>query len=255
MLTCKISIIENMKKLENKVVLVTGASKGIGAEIAKNMASAGAKVIVNYNSDKYGAEAVVLEIKEQGGEAVAIKADVTNKESVENLFKKSKEVFGNITTLVNNAGIYKFEPIGVVTEKEFHNHFNTNVLSVFLLIQEATKHFDEKGGHVINISSIATVKATPMAALYTASKSAVDAVTNVLSKELGGKNIRINSILPGPTETEGNQMSDDIRSFVIANTPLGKLGKTADVAKLAVFLASDDSLFITGQKIGVSGGF
>ncbi len=244
-----------MNKLANKIVLVTGASKGIGAEIAYNLAIKGAKVIVNYNSDKTNAEKTVSRIKEQGYEAIAIKADVTNKEAIQNLFKKTKETFGEITTLVNNAGIYKFEPIENITENEFHNHFNTNVLSVFFLIQEAIKHFDKNGGNIINISSIATMKATPMTSLYSATKSAIDGITNVLSKELGSKNIRINSVLPGPTETEGNQMNDEIKSFVTAHTPLGKIGKTVDIAKLVVFLASNDSSFITGQKIGVSGGF
>ncbi|GGD12302.1 SDR family NAD(P)-dependent oxidoreductase [Hyunsoonleella pacifica] len=244
-----------MKKLDDKVVLITGASKGIGAEIAKNMAKEGAKVIVNYNNDKVGAERVVLEIEKQGGKAIAINADVTNKEHIEVLFKKTKSIFGEITTLVNNAGVYKFEPIETITKDEFHNHFNTNVLSVFLLIQEAIKHFDNNGGNIINISSIATVKSTPFTSLYSASKGAIDSITNVLSQELGPKNIRINSILPGPTETEGNQMSQEIKSFVTSNTPLGKIGRTTDIAQLAVFLASNDASFITGQKIGVSGGF
>lgn len=244
-----------MNKLENKIVLITGASKGIGSEIAKNMAKEGAKVIINYNNDKENAEKTVLKINEKGGNAIAIQADITNKANIETLFLKSKEKFGEITTLVNNAGVYKFEPIETITENEFHNHFNTNVLSVFLVIQEALKHFGENGGNIINISSIATVKATPMTSLYSATKSAVDAITNVLSKELGNKNIKINSILPGPTETEGNQMSQEIKEYVTSNTPLSKIGKKIDIAQLAVFLASDEASFITGQKIGVSGGF
>lgn len=244
-----------MNKLENKIVLVTGASKGIGAEIAKSMAKEGAKVIVNYNTDKVSAEKVVSEIKKLGGKAIPIKADITKKENVEILFNKSEEIFGKITTLVNNAGVYKFEPVEIVSEKEFYNHFSTNVLSVFLLTQEAIKHFDKKGGSIINISSIATVKATPMTSLYSATKAALDSITNVLSKELGPKNIRINSILPGPTETEGNQMNNDMKTFVISNTPLNKMGNKIDIADLAVFLASKNASFITGQKIGVSGGF
>ncbi len=244
-----------MNKLENKTVLITGGSKGIGAQIAQTMAKEGAKVIINYNTDKANAEKIVSRIKEFGGKAIAIQADVTNKEAVKKLFTKSKEAFGPLTTLVNNAGIYKFESIESITENEFHNHFRTNVLSVFLTIQEALKHFDKNGGNIINISSIATVKATPMTSLYTATKNAVDGITNVLSQELGTKNIRINAILPGPTQTEGNQMNEEIKSFVIANTPLATIGKTTDVAQLAVFLASNESSFITGQKIGVSGGF
>ncbi|WP_299049015.1 glucose 1-dehydrogenase [uncultured Polaribacter sp.] len=244
-----------MKTLENKVILVTGASKGIGAQIAKNMAKEGAKIIVNYNSDAIEAEKVVSEITSQGGIAILIKADVSQQKDIEILFKTVNKTFGKITTLVHNAGVYKFEPIETVTEKEFHNHFNTNVLSTFLLTQKAINHFDENGGSIINISSIATVKPTPMTSLYTASKAAVDALTNVLAQELGNRNIRVNSILPGPTETEGNKITEDVKSYVTANTPLGKMGKKTDIAALAVFLASDKASFITGQKIGVSGGF
>ena len=244
-----------MKTLENKVILVIGASKGIGAQIAENMAKQGAKIIVNYNNDTIGAEKIVSEITSQGGNAISIKADVSKEEDIEILFKTVNKTFGKVTTLVHNAGIYKFEPIEAVTEKEFHNHFNTNVLSTFLLTQKAIKHFDTNGGSIINISSIATVKPTPMTSLYTASKAAVDALTNVLAQELGNRNIRINSILPGPTETEGNQITEDIKSFVTTNTPLGKMGSKTDIAELAVFLASDKASFITGQKIGVSGGF
>ncbi|WP_203258833.1 SDR family NAD(P)-dependent oxidoreductase [Hyunsoonleella ulvae] len=244
-----------MKKLENKIALVTGASKGIGAEIAKNMAKEGAKVIVNYNTDKKGADKVVSEIKAQGGNAFSVQADVTKKDQIEMLFKTSNETFGRITTLINNAGVYKFEPIETITEDEFHNHFNTNVLSVFLLIQEAMKHFDENGGDIINISSIATVKPTPMTSLYSATKGAVDVLTHVLAQELGNKHIRVNAIQPGPTETEGNKMHKDVKAFVASNTPLGTIGTTTDVARLTVFLASHEASFITGQKIGVSGGF
>lgn len=244
-----------MNKLDNRVAIITGASKGIGAEIAKSMAKEGAKVIINYNSDNIGAEKVVAEIEKLGGKAIAIQANIANAEEVKNLFNKSKETFGEITTLVNNAGVYKFEPIDNVTENEFHNHFNVNVLSVFLTIQEAINQFENNGGCIINISSVASVKATPMASLYSATKGAVDAITRTLSKELGPKNIRVNSILPGPTETEGNQIGTEMKAFLIANTPLGRTGKTSDISQLAVFLASDDASWITGQKISVSGGF
>ncbi len=244
-----------MNKLENKVAIITGASKGIGAEIAKSMASEGAKAIINYNTDEIGAQKVVVEIEENGGKAIAIQANVANAKEVKSLFIKSKEVFGEITVLVNNAGIYKFEPIDSITENEFYNHFNVNVLSVFLSIQEAVNHFDDNGGCIINISSVASIKATPMASLYSATKGAVDAITRTLSKELGPKNIRINSILPGPTETEGNQIGTEMEAFIVANTPLGRTGKTSDISHLAVFLASDDASWITGQKISVSGGF
>lgn len=244
-----------MKRLEHKVALITGASKGIGATIAKKMASEGAKVIVNYHTDKVSAQNVVDEVKANGGDAIAIKADVSKATEVKNLFIKSKETFGSITTLVNNAGVYKFESIEAVSEEEFHNHFNTNVLSVFLSIQEAMPHFENKGGSIINISSVASVKATAMTSLYTATKSAVDGITKTLSKELGSKNIRINSILPGPTETEGNPINTDMKAYITANTPLGNVGKTTDISQLAVFLASEEASWITGQKISVSGGF
>jgi 3-oxoacyl-[acyl-carrier protein] reductase/7-alpha-hydroxysteroid dehydrogenase len=244
-----------MEKLENKVVLVTGASKGIGAQIAKNMAKEGAKVIVNFNTDRIGAEKVVSDILDKGGLALPIQADVSKRAGIQNLFKTIHEKFGKITTLVNNAGIYKFEPIAQVTESEFHNHFTTNVLSVFMLTQEAILQFDENGGNIINISSVATVKPTPMTSLYTATKGAVDGLTTVLAQELGAQNIRVNSILPGPTETEGNEITDEFKSFITQNTPLGRIGKKSDVAQMATFLASDNASFITGQKICVSGGF
>ncbi|WP_248722525.1 SDR family NAD(P)-dependent oxidoreductase [Seonamhaeicola sp. ML3] len=243
-----------MKKLESKVVLVTGASKGIGAEIAKSMAKEGAKVIVNYKTDKTGAEKVVSSIEQVEGKAIAVRADITKKKDVETLFAASQEAFGEITTLINNAGVYKFEPVEAITEELFQEHFSTNVLGAFLVVQEALKSFSS-GGSIINISSIATVKPTPMTALYSATKGALDAATQVLAQELGAKNIRVNAVLPGPTQTEGNQMSEDVKTYVETNTPLGRIGITADVAGVAVFLASDEASFISGQKIGVSGGF
>nr|WP_240491753.1 SDR family oxidoreductase [Flavivirga aquatica] len=194
-------------------------------------------------------------MEKNGGVAIAIQADVTKSDDVKKLFTKSKEAFGEINILVNNAGTYKFEPIEMVTEKEFHNQFDTNVLSVLLTTQEAINYFEKNGGSIINISSVASVKATPMTSLYTATKSAVDGITRVLSKELGAKNIRINSILPGPTQTEGNPINTEMETFIIANTPLGRIGKTSDVSKLATFLASNDASWITGQKISISGGF
>jgi 3-oxoacyl-[acyl-carrier protein] reductase/7-alpha-hydroxysteroid dehydrogenase len=245
-----------MTKLKNKTAIVTGASKGIGAEIAKAIAREGAKVTVNYFSDHDGAESVVKTITKNGGTAIAVKANITKSEEVKNLFEESNKAFGDLDILVNNAGVYNFEPIEVVTEKEFHHQFNNNVLSTIICIQEALKSFNINGASIINISSIASVKPTPMSVVYSASKSAVDSITQTLSKELGAKNIRVNSILPGPTQTEGNQIAGtDIENFVVANTSLGRIGQPSDVSELAVFLASDDSSWITGQKIGVSGGF
>lgn len=245
-----------MNKLKDKVAIVTGASKGIGAEIAKAMAKDGAKVVVNYSSDKQGAESVVESIVKNGGIAIAIQADVTKANDVKRLFEESEKQFGKLDTLINNAGVYKFEPVEIITEEEFHRQFDSNVLGTILSIQEALKHFNENGGSIINISSVASVKATPMSLIYAASKSAVDSITRTLSKELGSKNIRVNSILPGPTQTEGNQVvGTQMEDYIVGQTPLGRIGQPKDISTLAVFLASDDASWITGQKIAVSGGF
>ena len=245
-----------MNKLNNKVAIVTGASKGIGAAIARAMAQQGAAVVVNYLSDQKGGEAVAAEIIRKGGKAVAIHADVSKAAGVKTLFEETKKAFGTPDILVNNAGVYRFEPIEVVTEEEFHRQFDRNVLSVLLCIQEALTYFGEQGGSIVTISSVASVKATPMSAVYSASKSAVDSMTRTLSKELGTRKIRIKSILPGPTQTEGNQViGTDAEQFILANTPMGRIGQPEDVATLAAFLASDDAAWITGQKICVSGGF
>ncbi|MGA9639145.1 SDR family NAD(P)-dependent oxidoreductase [Flavobacterium sp.] len=245
-----------MSKLRNKIALVTGASKGIGAEIAKEMAKEGAKVVVNFCQDKKGADAVVSNIIENGGTAIAIQADVTQEQDVVRLFKETIENFGQIDILINNAGVYQFEPLEMVTKNEFYRQFDSNVWSVFLCIQESLKHFNPLGGAIVNISSVASIKATPMTSLYSATKAAVDAITQTSAKELANKNIRVNSILPGPTETEGNPvLGTAMENFIVANTPLGRVGKPTDFSKLAVFLASDDSSWITGQKIVVSGGF
>ena len=245
-----------MNKLEDKLTIVTGASKGIGAEIAKAMAQKGAKVVVNYASDKQGAEAVVDHIIKNGGIAISIQADVTKINDIKRLFATSTEKFGKVDTLINNAGIYKFEPVETITEAEFHRQFDANVLGTILSIQEALKCFNENGGSIINISSIASIKATPMSLIYSASKSAVDAITRTLSKELGARSIRVNSILPGPTQTEGNQViGTEMEDYIVGQTPLGRIGQPNDISKLAVFLASDDASWITGQKIAVSGGF
>lgn len=245
-----------MNKLKDKVAIVTGASKSIGAEIAKAMAKEGAKVVVNYSSDKQGGEGVVEYIIENGGTAIAIQADVSKAVDVKRLFEESEKQFGKLDTLINNAGVYKFEPVEIITEEEFHRQFDSNVLGTILTIQEALKYFNEKGGSIINISSVASVKATPMSLIYAASKSAVDSITRTLSKELGSKNIRVNSILPGPTQTEGNQViGTQMEDYIVGQTPLGRVGQPKDISTLAVFLASDDASWITGQKIAVSGGF
>lgn len=245
-----------MGKVKNKVTIVTGASKGIGAEIALEMAKEGAKVVVNYLSDKSAAEALSTAIIENGGTAITIQADVTKSEDVQRLFEETSKTFGKIDSLINNAGIYKFEPLEMVTEEEYRRQFDSNVLGTILTIQEALKHFNDNGGSIINISSVASIKATPMTLIYSATKSAVDSITRTLSKELSGKKIRVNSILPGPTETDGNPvLGTEMESYIVASTPFGRVGKPNDISKLSVFLASDDASWITGQKITVSGGF
>jgi len=245
-----------MDTLKNKVAVVTGASKGIGAGIAIDLAKNGAKVVVNYASDKKGAEAIVNQIVLAGGTATAMHADVTNAADVKRLFEETNKQFGKIDTLINNAGVYKFEPVELITEDEFHRQFNSNVLSTILCIQEALKYFNESGGSIINISSVASVKATSMTLLYSATKSAVDAITRTLSKELGTKKIRVNSILPGPTQTEGNPIAGTpMEEYIAGQTALGRIAQPKDISMLAVFLASDDAAWVTGQKIGASGGF
>lgn len=245
-----------MSKVKNKVTIVTGASKGIGAEIALEMAKEGAKVVVNYLSDKNAAEALSAAIIENGGTAIAIQADVTKTKDVQRLFEETNKNLGKIDTLINNAGIYKFEPLEMITEEEFHRQFDSNVLGTILSIQEALKYFNDNGGSIINISSVASIKATPMTLLYSATKSAIDSITRTLSKELSGRKIRVNSILPGPTQTEGNRvLGTEMEQYIVANTPFGRIGQPKDISKLSVFLASDDASWITGQKISVSGGF
>lgn len=245
-----------MNKLKDKVTIVTGASKGIGAAIAKEAAKEGAKVIVNYFSDQSGAEAVVQHITAQGGTAIALQANVTKAQDVKQLLQEAVQQFGKLDVLINNAGVYTFEPLEAFTEAAYRRQFDHNVLSLMLTAQEALKHFGSNGGSIINISSVASIKALPASMIYSASKSAVDGITRILSKELGPKKIRVNSVLPGPTQTEGNQVQgSDMESFIINNTPLGRLGQPEDIAKAVVFLASEEAYWITGQKIAVSGGF
>jgi 3-oxoacyl-[acyl-carrier protein] reductase len=245
--------------LKGKVAIVTGASKGIGASIAKSLAAAGASVVVNYASSKAGADAVVAQITAKGGKAIALGGDVSKAADVQKLFAETKKVFGVLDVLVNNAGVYDFEPLEKVTEAEFHRQYNINVLGTVLTIQEAVKHFGPKGGSVINVSSIASVNAVPNSVVYSGTKAAVDSVTRVLANELGSRNIRVNAIAPGGVETEGTHrigvMGSDFEKQIVAGTPLGRFGQPDDIARVAVFLASDDSSWLTGERITASGGF
>jgi len=248
-----------MSKLKNKVAVVTGASKGIGAAIAKHFAAAGAKVVVNYASSKEGADKVVKEIADNGGIAIAVQADVSKEADVARLFEETEKAFGTLDILVNNAVYQGYAPIEQLSAETFHNSFNVNVLGPILTIQSALKLFGDKGGNIINISSGASKMPLPGASLYSATKAALDAITVSLSKELGAKNVRINSILPGATETEGATSAgvtagSEYEKMFIANTPLGRRGQPGDIAKAAVFLASDDAAWITGEQISVSGG-
>jgi Dehydrogenases with different specificities (related to short-chain alcohol dehydrogenases) len=249
----------NMKKLAGKVAIVTGASKGIGAGIARDLAAEGAAVVVNYATSKEGADRVVDEIAKRGGKAIAVQAHVASKKDIERLFAETKKAFGRLDILVNNAGVYQFAPLEQVTEEEFHREFNTNVLGLILSTQEALKHFGEQGGSVINISSVASSATPPTTVIYTGTKGAVDAITRVLAKELGPKRIRVNSINPGAVETEGYQTigvtGSDFEKQMIAQTPLGRVAQPNDIAPAVVFLASDDGAWITGETLRVAGGF
>jgi len=246
------------KKLTGKVAIVTGASKGIGAAIAKHMAAEGAAVVVNYASSKEGADRVVAEIESNGGKAIAVQANVAKKGEIDRLFSETKKAFGRLDILVNNAGIYEFSPLEEVTEEHFHKHFDLNVLGLILASKEAVRHFDSAGGSIINISSAASTLALPNTSVYSATKAAVDAVTRSLAKELGPRNIRVNSINPGMVETEGVHAAgfaeSDFRKQLEAQTPLGRIGQTRDIAPAAVFLASPDAAWITGETLLIAGG-
>ena len=245
-------------KLAGKVAVVTGASKGIGADIAKQFAAEGAAVVVNYASSKEGADRVVDQIAKRGGEAIAVKGDVAKKKDIERLFAETKKAFGKIDILVNNAGVYDWSPLEEITEEQFHKHFDVNVLGLLLATQEAAKHFDPTGGNVINISSTVTSLTPPGSSVYTATKGAVDAITRTLAKELGPRKIRVNAINPGLVVTEGVRAGGfdqgDLRKGIEAQTPLGRLGQPEDIAPVAVFLASSDSAWITGETVRVAGG-
>ena len=247
-----------MSKLKNKVAVVTGASKGIGAGIAKGLAAEGASVVVNYSSSKEGADRVVAEIVKKGGKAVAVQGDVSKSSDVRRLFAETQKAFGTLDVLVNNAGVYDLAPLGEITEEQFHRQFNTNVLGLILTTQEAVKRFGAGGGSIINIGSTISTITPPATAVYTATKGAVDAVTHVLAKELGPKKIRVNSINPGVVETEGTHsagfIGSDFQKQFEAQTPLGRIGQPDDIAPIAVFLASADSGWLTGETLLASGG-
>lgn len=247
-----------MNRLNNKVAVVTGASKGIGAAIARYFAEEGAKVVVNYATSKEGADKVVKAIEGNGGTAISVQGDVSNEADVTRLFEETKNAFGTLDILVNNAGIYQYQPIENVTAETFHLQFNINVLGSVLAIQGSLKLFGDKGGNIINISSEAGKTPLPTGSVYSATKAALDAITISLSKEFSGRNIRINSILPGVVETEGSTsagfIGSETETKLVASTPLGRTGLPDDIAKVAVFLASDDAAWITGEKISVSGG-
>jgi len=247
-----------MSKLKNKVAVVTGASKGIGAGIAKALAAEGASVVVNYASSKEGADRVVAEIAEKGGKAVAVQGNVAKASDVQRIFAETKKAFGRLDVLVNNAGVYEFAPLAEITEEQFHRQFNTNVLGLILATQEAAKFFGAEGGSIINIGSTASQITPPTTAVYTATKGAVDAVTHVLAKELGPKKIRVNSINPGMVETEGVHtlgiLGTDFQKQFEAQTPLGRIAQPEDIAPIAVFLASSDSGWLTGETLLASGG-
>jgi 3-oxoacyl-[acyl-carrier protein] reductase len=248
----------NTKKLTGKVAVVTGASKGIGASIAKHLAAEGAAVVVNYASSKAGADKVVDEITSSGGKAIAVQADVAAKTDIERLFAETKAAFGQLDILVNNAGIYDMSPLEQITEEHFHKQFNLNVLGLLLTTQEALKHFGPAGGSVINTSSIVSTWGPSGASVYSATKAAVDAVTRSLGKELGSRNIRVNSINPGMVETEGTHSAgiteSDFRKQTEATTPLGRIAQPQDIAPAVVFLASSDSSFIPGETLYITGG-
>ena len=247
-----------MSELKGKVAIVTGASKGIGAGIAKGMAEAGAAVVVNYASSKEGADRVVSEITGKGGKAIAIQGDVSKAADVKRLFAEAKRAFGAPDVLVNNAGIFAFDPLEAVTEDEFHREFNTNVLGPILTIQEALKHFGPEGGSVINISSVVSTGAVPNSVVYSATKGAVDSIARVLGTELAARKIRVNTIAPGGVETEGTHsvgmIGSDFEKQIVADTPMGRLGQPEDIARVAVFLASDNARWLTGERIAASGG-
>ena len=247
-----------MAKLKDQVAVVTGASKGIGAGIAKALAAEGASVVVNYSSSKAGADKVVAEIVKKGGKAIAVQADVSKQADITRLFAETKKAYGRLDVLVNNAGVYVFSPLEGINEDFFHNQFNVNVLGLLLTTKESLKLFGDNGGSIINIGSIASTMAPPNASVYVATKAAVDGITRSLAKELGGRKIRVNSINPGMIETEGVHtagfIGSDFQKFVESQAPLGRIGQPDDISPTAVYLASGDSKYMTGETLQVGGG-
>ncbi|HEY7841629.1 MAG TPA: glucose 1-dehydrogenase [Gammaproteobacteria bacterium] len=248
-----------MKKLDGKVAIVTGASKGIGAAIAAHMAAEGARVVVNYARSAADADRVVADIAKAGGRAVAIQADVSKQADIERLFDGARRAFGRLDILVNNAGAYEFVPLENVTEAHFHQLFDLNVLGLLLCSREALRHFGPDGGSIVNISSIAGIVAPATGSVYSATKAAVDAITKSLAKELGPRKIRVNSINPGMVETEGVRAAgiheSEMRRQLEKQTPLGRIGQPQDIAPAAVYLASADAAWITGESLVITGGY
>lgn len=247
-----------MGKLAGKTAVVTGASKGIGAGIAKAFANEGANVVVNFASAKADAEKVAAEIQRAGGKAITVQADVSKQADVDKLFAETKKAFGNVDILVNNAGVYEFAPIEQVTEQSYRRMFDLNVLGTLLSTQAALKTMNGNGGSIINVSSIVSLTPPPTASVYSATKGAVDVITRALAQELGPRKIRVNSLSPGLVETEGTRTQGtsegEFRGFAVSRTPLGRVGVPDDIAKVAVFLASDDSAWMTGEVLPVGGG-
>jgi 3-oxoacyl-[acyl-carrier protein] reductase len=246
------------QKLAGKVAVVTGASKGIGAAIAKQLADDGAAVVVNYSSSKEGADRVVAEIAASGGRAIAVQANVADQAEIKRLFAETKKAFDRLDVLINNAGIYEFAPLEEVTAEHFHRQFDLNVLGLLFASQEAVKLFGRAGGSIVNISSVAADAAPPNTSVYSATKAAVNAVTYSLAQELGPRKIRVNAVNPGMVETEGTHSAgitdSEFRKELQARTPLGRIGRPEDVAPAVAFLASDDAAWITGETLYISGG-
>jgi 3-oxoacyl-[acyl-carrier protein] reductase len=249
-----------MKKLEGKVAVVTGASKGIGASIARHLAAEGASVVVNYSSDKDGANRTVADITAKGGKAIAVRGNLSKQADIAPLFEEAKKAYGQLDILVNNAGVYEFTPIEQITPEHFHKIFDLNVLGLLLTTQEALKHFGPNGGNIVNISSVVSTKGIPGSAVYSGTKGAVDSITRVLAHELGARKIRVNSVNPGMVETEGTTTAgftaaeSDFRKQVEAETPVGRIGQPKDIGAVVAFLASDDAAWVSGESWFVSGG-
>jgi 3-oxoacyl-[acyl-carrier protein] reductase len=247
-----------MAKLTGKVAVVTGASKGIGASIAKELAAQGASVVVNYASSKEGAEKVVAEITKAGGKAIAVGGSVAKAAEIDRVFAETKKAYGKVDVLVNNAGVYAFAPLEAITEEEIDRIYDTNVRGLLLTTKAGVALFPPEGGSVINIGSVASEQTPPTSAVYSGSKGAVDAITRVFAKELGPKNIRVNSVNPGPVVTEGFKAAgiegSDFEKGMIQGTPLGRLGQPDDVATVVAFLASDDARWVTGSLLQAAGG-